>query len=821
MMLKRLLVGIFLAATLSLVASCKSAEERAEQHFQAGQHYVEAGDIDRALVEFRNVFKLNGHHEQARLIYARLQRQRGALSEAYGQYLRLVEQDPGNFEAQLALAEMAIGFGNRDEAEKHGRIAARLDPEDPESRAVVAVLDYFKAVQADDTKAQAAAVDTARALLAGSDEKAPQTLLSYQIVIDHLIRTEDWPAARAALDKVVALYPSRQDLQTTRLGVLNELGDKTALEAALRDMVARFPDDDAIRTTLTNWYLSENRPDAAEAFLRSQIDPAADTPDREEDLIRFLNQVRGPKAAGAELDRILATNPAHDITYRALRAGLAFDAGQTETAIAGMEALLKGAKPSAEINKARIALAHMLIATGNPVGARAQVEEVLANDSTNSEAVKLKAGWLIEDDQTDAAIVLLRSALGESPRDAELMTLLARAHERNGDLDLMADMLALAVEASGSAPEESLRYAAYLARTNRQTAAEGVLLDALRLQPDNTRLLNALGTLYVGLENWGRVRGVVERLRSLPDGPALADELTARMLNGQGRQEALLAFLRGLAEKDGDTGVRISLIRSLIARDDIPGALNYVESALHDTPDDIALQTVHGTVLALAGHYDEAEAAYRALLARAPDTERAWLALYQLKQIRKDDEGAAQVLDAALKALPDSPDLLWARATALQNGGDTAGAMAIYEKLYADHSDNLVIANNLASLLSDHGTKPEDLDRAWRIARRLRESANPAFRDTYGWITFRRGNPQEALSYLTDAAAALPDDPFAQYHLGAVYAALGRAAEALVQFRKVQSLPGAEALAETVKSEIARLSAAGLKKGDATTTVQN
>jgi len=816
-MLKRLLMGLFFVAGLSLLTACDSSEERAEKHFQTALELLEAGDEERAIVEFRNVFKLNGRHEEARQIYAGLQRDRGAISEAYGQYLRLVEQYPENFEGRIALAEMSIDTGNWEEAERHGRAAAEIRPDDPATRVVIANLDYFKAVQDRDTQGQNAAYETARTLL----DEAPGSILPYQIVIDYLIRAEDWPAARTALDAAIERAPTQQNLHSMRLGVLNELGDEAAIEAGLHDMIARFPDDPNIRETLLAWYMSQGDVDAAEAFLRGQIDPEAETPDRQVEFIHFLTQVHGSDAALAELNRILATDPRHDATYRALRAALTFDAGETETAIAEMEDLLADATPAPDINNARIALARMLTATDNPVGARAQVEEVLANDATHVEATKLKAGWLIEDDQTDEAIALLRAALGDSPRDPELMTLLARAHERNGNTNLMADMLALAVEASGSAPGESLRYAAYLSGSDRAIAAESVLLDALRLQPDNMQLLSALGTLYIRLEDWGRAQGVVNRLAQLPDGIAIANELNAQMLNAQGKQEALLSFLQGLETEDGGSGVTIGIVRSLIARDDLPGALNHVEEALQDTPDDLGLQAIHGAVLAMAGRFDEAEAVYRALIDTAPDTEQAWLSLYRLKLIQKDRDGAAQVLDAALTALPDSAELLWAKAEALQAAGDIPGTIAIYETLYARDSNSAVVANNLASLLSDHSDKAEDLDRAWRIARRLRDSTVPAFRDTYGWITFRRGNPEEALSYLAPAAEALPADSFVQYHLGAVYAALGRNTEALAQFRKVQNMAGTESLADTVKAEIARLSAAGDAKEGMGTTENN
>ena len=74
-----------LALSLSFfLTACDTAEERAQKHFEKALVLLEEGDVDRAIVEFRNVFKLNGHHKDARISYAQVQEDRGNLQEAYG-----------------------------------------------------------------------------------------------------------------------------------------------------------------------------------------------------------------------------------------------------------------------------------------------------------------------------------------------------------------------------------------------------------------------------------------------------------------------------------------------------------------------------------------------------------------------------------------------------------------------------------------------------------------------------------------------------------------------------------------------------------------
>lgn len=802
-MRNRRFLGVLLGCGLLFLTACETAEERAEKHFRTALEYIEAGDFARATIEFRNVFKLNNYHKEARLIYARMVHEQGDLGQAYGQYLRLVEQYPDNLEGLKALTEMALASGNWDEVERHGTAAANLAPEEASSRATLTALQYRKARQEGDIATQQEAFAAARDLLS----EDPKLLAAQQVVLDRVIGTENWPEAQAALDRALAAFPENLGFYMLRLRVLQERGDLPAVTAQLQDMLTRFPEDQNVRPVMLNWYLSQGDTAAAEAFLRDQIDLEDDDPEDQVTLVQFLNTSYGPDAARAELDRILAAGTRHELTFRALRAMLDFEAGDADTAIAGLEGALDGAPPSSEANDAKVTLARMLTSTGNPVGARALIEEVLESDASHVEAMKLKAGGLIRDDQTGDAIVLLRAALGHSPRDPQLMTLLAQAHERDGNRGLMAEMLALAVETSGNAPDESLRYAALLARTEKLVPAEDVLLDALRVQNENRLLLGALGTLYIQMQDWGRADGVIEHLARLEGGQPLANELNARKLAAQGQEEALLRFLEGLSGQGDAGGANIGIIRTHVARGDLKAALARVDTALEQTPDDRTLRFLRGAVLTAAARFDEAETIYRALLDEMPDAEQVWVAFYRLELIRGETGQATRVLEDGLAALPDSPRLQWALAVELEQGGDIDGAIAIYEELYARDSDNPVIANNLASLMASYRDDPDSLSRAWDIARRLRGQDVPAFQDTYGWIAHRRGDYEEALAHLEPAARGLPDDPAVQYHLAATYAALDRTADALEQFRKVAAMETTEAILDTVNAEIARLSA--------------
>ena len=186
----------------------------------------------------------------------------------------------------------------------------------------------------------------------------------------------------------------------------------------------------------------------------------------------------------------------------------------------------------------------------------------------------------------------------------------------------------------------------------------------------------------------------------------------------------------------------------------------------------------------LQGDPTAAEAAYRAVLADAPDAPQAHQALAGFLAGQGRDAEAVAALDAGLAAVPGDGRLLFARAALMERTGDAEAAIAAYETLYARDSDAPVLANNLASLLASTRADPESLERAFAIARRLRGSDVPQFQDTYGWILHRRGDHEQALGYLEPAAEALPENALVQLHRAETELALGRRAEAHASFTR-------------------------------------
>ncbi len=807
--IRRGILGLTMGLALVALSACQSSEEKAEGHFTSGMALLEAGDTDRALVEFRNVFQLNGQHREARQVYARIQRERGNLREAYGQYLRLVEQYPDDLEGNMALAEMAMVNGNWDDAEIYARRAIEIDPANPLAVSLGLVADYRVAFLAKDEAAITDIVTKAGNLLAAN----PDLVTLRKFLAEELLRRGDVDDALALVDEGLARDPSVEDFYTLRLAVLYQKQDTPAITEHLEAMVARKPDDLETGNMLIAWYLAQNDAAAAETAIRDRIDPADDALEPRLQLVQFLAEVKGMEAARAEIDALLAATPEspHVALYRSMLAGFDFDSGKRDDAITAMQQIVADHPESPQIDTIRVALAQMMTATGNEVGARAMVEEVLAADPTEVAALKLKAAWLIEDDRTGDALVALRTALEQDPRDADVMTLMARAHERDGSTDLMVEMLALAVEASGQGAAESLRYAAVLQMQDKNLPAEDALLSALRRDPQNVTLLGALGGLYLQMKDWGRAGDVIRTLEGSEGEEAqqAAQVLQARLLAASGQEQELTQYLQSLTDQQIGPAAEMALVEASVARGEFDAALARIIELETRFPDLPQVQLLEALVLLSADRGPEATEVLEALNGTHPEFEQGWLALVNLHTATGDTAAAEATLAASLEALPGSRTLKWVKAGMLERNGDIDAAIAVYEELYAEDSNWSVVANNLASLLANTRADPESLERAYVIARRLRGSTEPAFQDTYGWIAFRRGNFDEALQHLEPAAAGLPGDLTVQYHLARVYGALDRRDEAMAILTAIDGTapPPPPKLLADVRAEIVRIEA--------------
>lgn len=779
-------------STLAL-AGCKSAEERAQEYFESAQVLLEQGDVDRAVIELRNVFQNDEFHREARQLLADTLMARGSVQEAFGQYLRLVEQYPDTIEARLTLAEIAIQFSDWDSVERHGRAAIELAPDLPRAQAIDMSLQFRDAVLARDLEA----LETAGEKVLVALEAHPDSPVLRLIALEYTVSAQRFEEAFTHVNVALTQAPESYRLNEVKLQLL-ALRDDPGLGDHLKQMVALFPDEQELKQSLMRWYVAVDDMAGAEAFVRAEAGDLTGPEDAHIDVVQLLMSTQGVDAARAELTKLIEANletPRADF-YRAALAEIDFQSGRAPEAIAALEAILATAEPSDQTRTISVLLARMILANEGRPRAETIVDAVLTEDPSQVDALKMRASWLIADDRAGDAVLALRTAQAQSPRDADIMTLLAVAFERDGSPDLAGEQLSLAVEASGLGEAESLRYAEFLVNQNRLSLAETVLRDARQANGDMPQILLALARVLLTQENWAEVQQIIDLLASAEgegaeDFQRMAQRLQAAVLVGQNQVSQGLDILREqAATAQGDIRAVVAVVSTQIRSGEAEAARTYLDTELAKTPDQPALRMLSANVDVFLGDLAAAETELRSLIEDEPLAELPARLLYSVLVRQGRVEEAEGVVDAALERNGGSMQLLFIRASILERESRFEEAIAVYEQMYELNSNDTVVANNLASMISTYRDDAESLDRAYAVARRLRSLEVPAFQDTYGWIAYRRGDLQEALPFLEAGAAGLPEEPLAQFHLGMIYADLGQTERAIAQFERTLELAG-------------------------------
>lgn len=137
-----------------------------------------------------------------------------------------------------------------------------------------------------------------------------------------------------------------------------------------------------------------------------------------------------------------------------------------------------------------------------------------------------------------------------------------------------------------------------------------------------------------------------------------------------------------------------------------------------------------------------------------------------------------------LAELPGNPQLELGLAKNYQRTNKNKEAINLYEKLHKKYPGNDEVANNLAGLLIGSGADSEGLTRALSLTGRFRDSSDPYFLDTYGWVLFKAGDTEASVVVLKKVVSIEPNNAIFRYHLGEAYFVSGDKENSKVELKK-------------------------------------
>jgi tetratricopeptide (TPR) repeat protein len=327
---------------------------------------------------------------------------------------------------------------------------------------------------------------------------------------------------------------------------------------------------------------------------------------------------------------------------------------------------------------------------------------------------------------------------------------------------------------------EAYSWAAQLKlKSGDKAGARTLFADALKKNPHDTHLRIAYAALL------GELDENVEAARTLAVGPqddytlAARAAYLARADNGKAMIEALYKEARAMPEPRSPERLNLlGQLAELLERKS--EALEWYQKVPADSEQAFPAQLRTAVLLDDTGRTREAMTMVHDLQARAADDSKQLGETYMLEaeMLNRHQKGeeAVAAYDRGLQALPDDTRLLYARALLNDDLDHVDAAVRDLRRVLELKPDDANALNALGYTLADRTNHQDEALDLIKKAMVLKPD-EPAILDSFGWVQYRLGHLDAALTQLRTAYEKQPDAEIAA-HLGEVLWVSGQHDEA-------------------------------------------
>jgi len=700
------------------MAGCGGSPQTQEARFlKRGKEFLAKKDFSRALLEFKNAAKAMPKDAepdfQTGLAYLGFRN----VQYAAAAFRKTLELDPKHPGAQLKLAEIEANSRNKEvlgDAMARLQLIVTSSPDNLEAINALAIAQF----RLGDT-------ESATTLLEETLQKFPKNLGSAISLERMKLQQKDFNGAEAVLQKAAAEFPG-SPLPVSALGQLYvTLNQPEKAEKAFRKALELDPKSGPALLGIAALQLAANQRDQAEQSLAR----LASFPDPRYLAVHaiFLYQTGRRDRALSEFEKIAKAHPAD----RSARTRL-FEAYLQMNKLPQAEALLKQAlkKNPKDIN-ALFQQSKLYYQEGKFAEAQNNLNQVLHLTPDAIAARRALAAVFGAQGMAYRERQELSEALRLNPAILESRLQLANSFLAGGDAASALRLLAEAPEPQKGILLWQLERNRALLMSNRNQELRVALDQQLRLvRLPEFVLQDALLKLREHDYSGARDRAE-EVLRDNPEDPSAARVIADTYF----------------AQKQ--SGKAVGRLRELVAA----------------RPGSAPLQDLLAEWELRAGNAAKAREAWMAVKAADSRHLEADIALSELDRREGHPDAARQRLRAALQTAPSDIHTLMALARLDEYTGDSAEAMAAYRTVLSVDGENLFALNNLAWHLA-----LENSEESVKFAQKAAEIApgNAMVEDTLGWVFYRKGMYQTAITHFKEAFSKEPTTQ-REFHLAMSY----------------------------------------------------
>ena len=720
------------------------------------------------------------------------------LREAASMYQGAIDSDTNHAGARAAMGRIFVFAGAPDKALELVEPAIATHPENAD------LLTVRAAARSQLNQREAALVDAEAAVaLEPTNENAVALLASIYR------QAGDAPRAVALLRTTLEKVPAATDLRQVLSLLYLSLDDKMGAETEMRKIVELKPGDARSRYALAIFLSGEKRFDDAEKVLEQAIAAAPDNVDAKMVYADFLSTQREPARGVAALQEFIRKEPDnHD-----LRLGLGAlqqRAGKNAEAIAVYQEVIAraGTKPPGLIARNRVAAMYATERKNDE--ARKLVQEVLAENPRDNDALLLRGNLAMQGNDPAAAIGDLRAVLRDQPEAVPVLRALARAHVANHEPALAEETLQRAVALSPGDPDVRVELAQMLAQAGKGEQALPLIEQTVRDNPTHVLAREILVRMYLARGDYPAARVAAEDLKTLAPEKAAGFYLAGVAAQAEKRvADAQAAFEQALKLQPDAADALAALARLHVTSGHPELAQTVVEQALARTPGNFAARNLLGELRLAAKEYVPAQQEFTKVVAAAPEWPLGWRNLALAQLAANDRAAAVATLEKGVVKAGWDFSLVADLAALYERNGEFDKAIAKYEELVAKRRGMEAAENNLAMLLITYRKDQKSLDRARELTEQFAHSPNAALLDTHGWVLYRRGQYAEALAVLERANQIAPQAHVVRFHLGMAQLKSGQNAQARENLQAALQSKSVFAGAEEARAALASIPSKG------------
>jgi tetratricopeptide (TPR) repeat protein len=379
-----------------------------------------------------------------------------------------------------------------------------------------------------------------------------------------------------------------------------------------------------------------------------------------------------------------------------------------------------------------------------------QVLQQLDNTYSGVPLIKYQlAAAYLKNNNVNEAKLALQQAVSSNPNYFDAISMLAEINIRTGHSDLAIEPLIRMLHTYPEQRRAAMLLATAYGALDRPDDAAAVLQEQTRVAPNDPNPYAALGLIYRQAKRYDEARQQFEK---------------ARQLNPKN-----VALLTQLVELD-------------LQQKHFDAARQKIRSQFQGGPDSGDAHFLEARVLAAEGKWDGVQDEVRQTLKTAPNFPGAYDLLIQAYIETNKLPQAVKELKDLLTKEPENSSVLMTLGLAYERMKDYPKAQDVYEKVLSIDPNFVPALNNLACLYSEG---LNDLNKAYDLARKAHElqPQEASAGDTLGWVLYKRGDYQQALSILQKSARA-GDNPEIQFHLGMTASTMGQIELAKTALRK-------------------------------------